>query len=199
MSLTTYAELQSSVADWLNRTDLTSQIKDFITITESRLERELKSPLNEKIANLSVDSDSESTLPNDYIEAKDIFYKKVPLMRVSLGELYNYADQSGTPTCFARKGEKLVFFPSITSVTTGDLQINYYYVVPRLSDSNTSNVIFNYSPELYLYGALKEAAIFLQQDPSIWESKYEESFAILMRHARQAETSGSTAIVENGY
>jgi hypothetical protein len=42
MSLTTYSELQSSIADWLNRTDLTSQIKDFITIAESRLDRELK-------------------------------------------------------------------------------------------------------------------------------------------------------------
>tara|TARA_Y100000389_G_C17421368_1_gene496922 strand:- start:381 stop:980 length:600 start_codon:yes stop_codon:yes gene_type:complete len=199
MSLTTYSELQSSIADWLNRTDLTSQIKDFITIAESRLERDLKSPLNEKIANLSVSSESETTIPSDYVEAKDIFYKKVPLTRVSLGELYTYPDQSGTPTCFARKGEKFVFFPNITSVVSGDLQINYYYTIPRLSDTNTSNVVFNYSPELYLYGALKEAALFLQQDPSVWESKYEESFAILMRHVRQAETSGSTAIVESGY
>ncbi len=199
MSLSTYAELQSSVADWLNRTDLTNQIKDFIKITESRLSRELKCPLNEKIGNLSLDANGEATIPSDYIEAKDIFYKDLPLQRITLGELYNYKDKTGTPTVFARKGGKFVLFPTKTSVEAGDLQINYYYEVPELSDSNTTNVVFSYSPELYLYGALREAATFLGQDPSIWDARYAESFALLMRHTREAETSGSTAIVESGY
>ena len=32
MALTTYTELKASVADWLNRTDLTAAIADFIKI-----------------------------------------------------------------------------------------------------------------------------------------------------------------------
>ena len=32
MALTTYTELKASVADWLNRTDLTNVIPDFISL-----------------------------------------------------------------------------------------------------------------------------------------------------------------------
>ncbi|QDP52888.1 MAG: hypothetical protein Unbinned4512contig1001_26 [Prokaryotic dsDNA virus sp.] len=199
MSLSTYSDLQASVANWLNRTDLTDEIKDFISITESRLEREIKSPLNEKTVNLTVTSDSETVIPSDYIEAKDLFYKKEPLQRVSLGELYAYRDKSGTPTCFARKNDRFVLFPSITSVSTGDLELNYYFKLDRLSDSNTTNAMFTYSPELYLFGALKQAATFLGSDPSMYELRYAEAFTALMKHAMQAETSGSIAVVENGY
>tara|TARA_R110000782_G_scaffold169337_1_gene261239 strand:- start:100 stop:702 length:603 start_codon:yes stop_codon:yes gene_type:complete len=199
MSLTTYNELQSSIADWTNRTDLTSQIKDFIAITESRMYRELKCPLNEKIVNLFLGADSEASIPNDLIEIKDIFYKELPLQRVSLGELYKYVDQSGTPTVYARKGGKLVFFPSKTEVTAGDLQINYYYQMPSLSDSVAVNLIFQYAPELFLYGALREAATFLGQDPSVWDARYSEAMQLLMRHTRESETAGSTPIMESGY
>ena len=33
MALTTYSELKTSIADWLNRSDLTTQIADFIALT----------------------------------------------------------------------------------------------------------------------------------------------------------------------
>ena len=42
MALTTYTELKASLADWLNRTDLTAAIPDFITLAESQMERQLR-------------------------------------------------------------------------------------------------------------------------------------------------------------
>ena len=42
MALTTYALLKTTIANYLNRTDLTSYLGDFITLTESRLNRELR-------------------------------------------------------------------------------------------------------------------------------------------------------------
>lgn len=42
MTISTYAELQTSVASWLHRADLTSQIPDFITLAESKLNRKLR-------------------------------------------------------------------------------------------------------------------------------------------------------------
>ena len=35
MALTTFSGLKSSIADWLNRSDLTNQIADFIALTEA--------------------------------------------------------------------------------------------------------------------------------------------------------------------
>ena len=42
MALSTYTELKASVADWLNRTDLTSVIPDFIALAEAQIERTLR-------------------------------------------------------------------------------------------------------------------------------------------------------------
>lgn len=199
MSLTTYLNLQNSVADWLNRTDLTNQIKDFIEITHHKIVQKLRSPLNEKLIYASVDANGETSLPTDFLEVKHLFYKNIPLDRVTLDELYTYADKSGTPTCFARKTNTFVLFPTITSVGATDLKFIYYANVDALSDSNVTNVILNYSPDLYLYGALREAATFLGQDSSIWDARFTESYAELVKHHRQAEISGATPIVESGY
>src|ERR1041385_5455227 len=39
MSLDTYTNLQSSIAGWLNRMDLTDRIPDFITLAEAQMTR----------------------------------------------------------------------------------------------------------------------------------------------------------------
>jgi hypothetical protein len=39
MSISTYGELKAAVADWLNRTDLTARIPDFIQLAESDIFR----------------------------------------------------------------------------------------------------------------------------------------------------------------
>ena len=42
MALTTYTELKASLADWLNRSDLTTTIPDFISLAEAQIERQLR-------------------------------------------------------------------------------------------------------------------------------------------------------------
>ena len=42
MALTTYEELKSSIADYLNRSDLTSVIPDFVTLCEADMNRTLR-------------------------------------------------------------------------------------------------------------------------------------------------------------
>ena len=42
MAINTYDNLKTTIANYLNRSDLTSYIGDFITLTESRLNRELR-------------------------------------------------------------------------------------------------------------------------------------------------------------
>ena len=42
MALTNYTELKASIADFLNRDDLTAVIPDFITLAESGMNREVR-------------------------------------------------------------------------------------------------------------------------------------------------------------
>ena len=48
MSMTTYDGLKASIANWLNRTDLATEIPDFIELAENRIFHEVRVPTNEK-------------------------------------------------------------------------------------------------------------------------------------------------------
>ena len=57
MAIGTYSELQSSIASFLARDDLTTQIPDFISLAEARMSRELRSARSqEKRATASITS-----------------------------------------------------------------------------------------------------------------------------------------------
>jgi len=42
MAITTYSELKTAVADWLNRSDLTSAIPNFIALAEAQMSRQIR-------------------------------------------------------------------------------------------------------------------------------------------------------------
>ncbi len=71
MALTTYTELKASVADWLNRTDLTNVIPDFISLAEAQIERTLRTRQMIVRATASIDTEY-SAVPADFLETKSI-------------------------------------------------------------------------------------------------------------------------------
>ena len=44
MAITAYAELQTATANWLDRTDLTARIPEFIELSEANFNRVIRSP-----------------------------------------------------------------------------------------------------------------------------------------------------------
>ena len=66
MALTTYDELKSSIADFLDRDDLTTVIPDFITLAETKMNREIRHWRMEKRATAVLDTQY-SALPNDFL------------------------------------------------------------------------------------------------------------------------------------
>lgn len=199
MSLTTYDGLKASVADWLNREDLSAVIPDFIELAENRIFHELRSPLNEKTILLTLSDDGYATLPSDFLEAKDVFWNYNPLSRISLTQLHSYAPVSGQPPeHFARETYRLRFFPTPTVLDTDEMRMIYHFTPGRLT-SATSNVVYAGAPELYLYATLAEASTYLGSDSSRWEQGYQTAMGRIMQHAKTAEYSGSTATIQSGY
>jgi hypothetical protein len=73
MALGTYSELKTSIANYLNRDDLTSVIPDFITLTENRLDRELRVRANMVRATTTTTSGTPFyNLPTDLIELRSV-------------------------------------------------------------------------------------------------------------------------------
>jgi hypothetical protein len=71
MALTTYAELKTSIGDWLNRADLTAVIPDFISLAEAQVERTLRTRQMIVRANASFDAQY-GAVPADFLETKSL-------------------------------------------------------------------------------------------------------------------------------
>ena len=71
MSISTYSELKTAVANFLARSDLTDQIPNFIQLAEARLSRELETRDQEKRATATLTSGDEYiALPTDMREVR---------------------------------------------------------------------------------------------------------------------------------
>ena len=201
MSITSFSELKTAVADWMNRDDLSdARITDFIDIATNRIFHVLRIPAMEKFVAITVDSNGKIALPSDFLEAKDVLFNDKPLERISLTEFYSRGISQGQPIAFSRESEYLRLSPNPGNVA--GMKMIYYAEPPRLSSTVTTNEVFGIAPELYLYGALVAAGTYLGspvEKMQIWSESFNDTMQRMTDHARQAEVSGSTNTVASGY
>ena len=196
MAITTYSNLKTTIASYLNREDLTAYLGDFITLAESRLNRELRvrEMVEINTSTNTVAGTQSYDLPTGYLEALTVIYQSNPFITLrfmansDFYNNYNSSQSSGTPTYFTIVGTKILLGMQPDSAQT--LQINHYKKVSALSDSNATNDILTNYPELYLYGALAESSPFLMQDErlQIWAGLYKEA----LKNANESSSKGST-------
>lgn len=168
MSITTYSELQTVLADWLNRADLNQQIPDFIALAESTLNDVLRTSHMVSSATSAI-ANSRVTLPSDALE---VVYVQVsstpgePLEQITPQQLVmlrrSRTKSAASPKFFAVVGRDMLVTPTPASATS--LDIDYYQKIPALSASNTSNWLLEEAPHIYLYTSLLHATPFLMDD-----------------------------------
>lgn len=174
MALATYADLKSAVASWLNRTDLTSQIPDFITLAESRLNRELRLRVMEVEASLSIAAAGTSVaLPEGFLEPIGLWSLESSerralryLASVQLGE----AVSAGTVFGWTITGPDIV----LERPTSPALSLILRYLESfTLSDAEPTNWLLTNRPDAYLFATLVEAAPFLRDNDAlgIWDAR----------------------------
>jgi hypothetical protein len=132
MAITTYTELQTAAGNWLNRTDLTSRLPEFIALAESRFNRILNTPEMETIATLSTTAESVA-LPTDFWEARGAYLDTDPrqvLEEVTLAFLRDRysAQTTGRPQVYAISGANIVLGPAPD--TTYSLKLTYKQTTP---------------------------------------------------------------------
>ena len=167
----TYAELKTAIANYLNRSDLTSDLDTFIDNVEAELNRRLRTKDMIKRATATADSQY-LTVPTDWIEAINVEITSndfSPLFQQSIESLDVYRKSNnnsvGQPVYFAMVDDSIELAPTPDGEYT--LQLTYYAKISALSDTNTSNFVSVSHPDVYLYGALKHASIFLMEDERI--------------------------------
>ena len=166
MALSTYSELLSTVASYLNRDDLTSIIPTFITLTENRLNRELRVRANMvRAVTTTTSGQAFYDLPSDLIELRNITYDSSSqsfalryLSPESVSREYGTI-VSGQPRAYTNLGNNLKLTP--TPDAAYSISINYFSQLRSLGDSTTTNDVLAEYPSLYLFGACLEGAIYL--------------------------------------
>lgn len=167
----TYDEIKTQVANYLNRSDLTSQMDMFIDLTEAEINKVIKHQDMMKRAVATADN-RYMQLPGDWISAINIELNTNDhsvLMQQSIESLdlkrASIDNVSGRPEYFAILDDAIELCP--TPDTTYELQLTYYATVPGLSSTNTSNFVSEKFPDIYVYGCCKHASIYLMEDERI--------------------------------
>ena len=158
-----YSELQTEVANYLHRTDLTSQIPTFIATAEAMMFREL----NIKAMEVSVTGTTTggySALPSDFGQVTRV---SVTIGGSAVALDYQSPDYDFTtayPRCYSIENGQLKLWG------TSDGQAYTLYYIPAiapLSVSNTTNWLLTNAQDLYLYAASLEGARYVRNEKEV--------------------------------
>ena len=205
MSFTTYAELQTTIAGYLARSDLTTQIPDFITLAETRLRRDLRIRQMLSTTTLTCTSGTATVnIPSDFLEVKDFVVTGNPVMPLnyespSLFSRNSRSMDAGKPLNYTVLASTFKLAPIPDSNYT--LSLVYSIAPPFLSTSNTSNTFLTVCPDLLLYGALIEAEPYLMNDARIntWGTMFDRAMGSLTRSDEKGQFSGVPLAMQTTY
>jgi len=182
MALSTFSDLKTSIALWLNRDDLTAVIPDFVTLAEADMNSRLRLRAMLTRATATLDEAYE-TLPTDYLQMYRVVVNDERITFAATDLLAQHAlDWAGSaPKYYAITGSQLQLVPTPTATATASIEMTYYARPTALSDSDTSNHILAASPGIYLYGALTQAAPYLGDDQrvQVWSTLYQDAIKLL--------------------
>ena len=205
MAISNYSELKTAIASWLDRTDLTDIIPDFIALAETRHKRDFKiRRMETRVTANTIDGSEFYTLPDDYVAMRNIKLNtdpKTPLefLTPEIMDRLNAGSSKGRPKAYTIKGNNIELRPIPDGVY--QVEVSYYKHFTALSDSNTTNDMLTHHPDVYLYGALVEAEPYLQNDKRIqvWSGYYDRAKQDIITSNERDRHSGTTPVTRIDY
>lgn len=203
MALATYTDLQAAISTWLNRTDLTASIPDFITLAEARIARDLR--LRSQVTSTTITTvagTQGASLPTGWLEFENVTVVGNPngqLTYVNIQHLdtkFPENSYTGQPVVYSIEGQQILFGP--TPDAAYSINVLYYKKLDALSVTPTNWLLTNH-PGIYLWASLAEASPFLREDDRAvgWETKYERERDALQDADTSGQFSGSALRVRS--
>jgi len=198
MALTNFTGLKASIADFLNRDDLTSVIPDFVALAEAQINRDVRHwKMEARSSGQQTNLDEYMQIPSDWVETIRLHLTGSGTTVVNLVSRDAMADKrsanenaTGTPRMYTHADGQFQLYPTPSNDT--DFELLYYQKIPSLI-SNTDNWLLLEAPDVYLYGALLHSAPYLAEDQrvAIWAQMYSAAVARLNESSDEARFSGS--------
>ena len=201
MAISTKAELHTAVANWLNRSDLTDRIPEFISLAEAGFNRNLRTRdmLTRSTASVSTQYIS---LPTDFLEMSNIEITSTSppkrLVYISQDRSDDYREQNndkvGKPNYWTIEGDAIQLLP--TPDATYTIQLNYFQTILALSSlaDSGNNWLLSAHPDVYLFATLMQASPYLmdQEKTQIWDGLLARSMQELQMADEKSVYAGGT-------
>lgn len=190
-----YTELKANVARWIDRTDIDGEIDTFINMVESRLQHSLLVVERLQRATLQLSKGvSKYSLPSDTWAIQRIAIESGrALDEVAPATRSNREYPAGMPSAYSFHGEYIDLWP----VPNGDvcLEVVYYESIEPLTSANDSNFVLDKFSDLYLFGCLEYAAIFIndKERVAMFKSEFEQRLqTVLLDDHNKRYAQGTT-------
>lgn len=189
--LTDYTGLKAAIATWLDRTDLTTQLDDFIALAESDIRTDVRVPAMEQYTTGTLTGETLAQ-PDRFVEAR--------LLRVG-GNRYTYntpdeyltkKDGSSTERVFTSIGQNLY----ILNGASGDAYTLIYYQAFEALSTTSENWLLTNCPGAYLWASCRYGGLFIEDDAKTgkFTGQYQDAIGRLVSRERNAAVAGPLVI-----
>lgn len=192
---TSYAELITTVAGYINKRNLDAEIDGFIGGAESDLNARLRD--RRMIATREATTVCGSIeLPTGWLEARRVRIVGAgrPLAFATLDEALTLAEAGGDTGHYTIRGTVLDLVP--TPAADAVVELVYYDALPALSATQASNWLLAQEPLLYVYGACLHAAPYLMDDERVpaWSAYFTARIEMLNAATGISQFSGAPLV-----
>lgn len=182
MAIATYSDLKTAVANWLNRSDLSAVIPDFISLAETHISRTQRAREMQASATANIDTQF-FAVPADFLEVISFRivdgqgngYELIQATPAQISEALATSTQPTIPRFFTLIGDQFQIWPLPDQQYVGTLV--YSQRIPVLSDTNPTNWLLEQAPDIYLYGALMQAGPYLRDTEALtmWKALFDQA------------------------
>ena len=204
MAIGTFAQLKTAAANWLDRSDLTDRIPEFISLAEARFNRVLRVRDMETVSTAisTAAGTREYDLPTRFVQMKEFHLTTDPLTPLAyitpeMMTRMQAGSAKSKPQVFTIIADKVRLGPNPDAVYTTSML--YYKAFAALSDSATTNDMLTNNPDVYLYGTLLEAEPFIMNDQRVglWLAAFDKAVSDIQNQDNKDRHSGSQLRVMN--
>lgn len=194
MAISTYAELQTAITDWMARSDISASAADFITLGEARLNRILE-PVATTATLAGVVSSAQIDISSlDIAEPENLYVtdggEEFFVMPRQLGT-FEIDEDVGLPSMWAIEGNYIKFDRPCSEAYSFRF---IYKARLGLSDVVTTNAFLTKHPDMYLAASIYWGCIYIQaaDKAMAWKSIWDESTLEVRHNEAQKKRSQLT-------
>lgn len=199
MAITNYTNLQTTIADFLNRDDLTAVIPTFIQLAEAQMQREIRHwKMEARVSGQQSAGDEYMQIPADWLETIRMHITGSGTSAITMTSRAAMADirakhedvSTALPYYYCHADSQFQLYPTPAEDT--DIELLYYQKIPDLA-SNSTNWLLEEAPDVYLYGALLHSSPYLAEDArvAVWGQLYSAAVLNVNNASEKARYSGS--------